>query len=61
MLIQDRSELKFNRTKQQFGCGYYSVCCREDCPCSFKFEDYDMETMRMLKEEFDQKTVELFG
>lgn len=60
MLIQNRLELKFDRVKQQFGCGYYLVCCREDCPCSFKFEDYDMETMRMLKDEFDQATVELF-
>lgn len=61
MLIQDRLELKHNRVKQQFGCGYYLVCCREECPCSLKYQDYDVETMRVLKEEFDQETVELFG
>lgn len=61
MLIRDRLELKHNRVKQQFGCGYYSVCCREECPCGLKYQDYDVETMRILKEEFDQETVELFG
>lgn len=61
MLIQDRLELKFNRVKQQFGCGYYTVCCRECCPCSFKYKEYDMDIMKVLKTEFDQETVELFG
>lgn len=61
MLIQDKVELKYNRIKQQFGCGYYSVCCRNDCPCSFKYKDYDVNTMKMLKEEFEQETKELFG
>jgi len=61
MLIQDKMELKFNRIKQQFGCGYYLVCCGDECPCSLKSKDYDPETMKNLKKEFDQKTVELFG
>lgn len=61
MLIQDKLELKFNRINQQFGCGYYLVCCRDDCPCSLKHKNYDVETMKLLKEEFDQETVELFG
>ncbi len=61
MLIQDKLELKFNRIKQQFGCGYYLVCCKNDCPCSLKYQNYDVETMKLLKEEFDQETVELFG
>ncbi|MDE6433718.1 MAG: hypothetical protein K2L07_05755 [Lachnospiraceae bacterium] len=61
MLIQDKIELKYNRIKQQFGCGYYSVCCRDDCPCSLKYQDYDVNTMGILKEEFDQETIKLFG
>ena len=61
MLIKDKLELKHDRVKQQFGCGYYSVCCRDECPCSFKLENYKPEIFKMLKEEFDKKTVELFG
>jgi len=61
MLIQDKVELKFNRIKQQFGCGYYLVCCRDDCPCIFKSKDYNPEIMKKLKKEFDMKTTELFG
>ena len=61
MLIKDKMQLKFDRIRQQFGCGYYSVCCRNKCPCSLKYQEYDMEKMKMLKKEFDQETVELFG
>ena len=61
MLIQDKLELKFIRIKQQFGCGYYSVCCRENCPCELKYTDYDKATMQAIKQEFDQQTQELFG
>lgn len=61
MQIKDKLELKYNRIKQQFGCGYYLVCCRDECPCSFKSKEYDPEIMKKLKREFDQETVELFG
>ena len=61
MLIQDKMEIKFEQLKQQFGCGYYSVCCRNQCPCELKKQEYEKETMKQLKQEFDRETVELFG
>ena len=61
MLVKDKMELKFDRIKEQFGCGYYSVCCRGDCPCSFKLQDYDNNVMDILKQEFTKKMEELFG
>jgi hypothetical protein len=39
----------------------YLVCCRDGCLCSLKHENYDVETMKLLKGEFDKETVELFG
>lgn len=62
MLIQNKLELKFNRIKQHFGCGYYAVCSENACPCEHKYEEGpNEEVYRKLKEEFDQETVELFG
>lgn len=61
MLVKDKTELKYDRLKEQFGCGYYSVCCRGDCPCSLKLQEYSKDVMKMLKKEFDEETEELFG
>lgn len=61
MIVKDKQESKFNLIKQRFGCGYYSVCCRDNCPCNFKLQEYDIEIMKMLKKEFDEETEELFG
>lgn len=60
MIVKDKIEQKYDRLKEQFGCGYYSVCCRGNCPCNFKFQEYDPDTMIMLKKEYDRKTEELF-
>ena len=46
--------------KQQFRCGYYSVCCRECCPCELKNKEYDPATMKQLKREFDREALKLF-
>ena len=31
-----RKQIKFERIQQQFGCGYYAVCCQTQCPCPLK-------------------------
>lgn len=38
MRLQARlqKEIKFERIKEQFGCGYYAVCCHQCCPCKLK-------------------------
>lgn len=61
MTVAMKMEIKFERLKQQFGCGYYSVCCRDNCPCELKNKEYDPVTMKELKKEFDQEAMELFG
>ena len=61
MLMQRKVNLKFERLRQQFGCGYYSFCCREHCPCGLKGSDLDIRTLQEIKQEFDEKSVELFG
>lgn len=60
MMKKDLKKEKFYHLKQQFGCGYYSVCCR-DCPCELKNQEYDPIIMHELKQEFDQEAMELFG
>lgn len=60
MLIQDKLELKFNRMKEQFGCGYYSICCRNACPCKYKYQKFNLHMMKAFKKEFDRVTVKLF-
>lgn len=52
---------KFNHMKKQFGCGYYSVCCRNNCPCNLKGKEYDPTLMKELKQEFEQEEIKLFG
>lgn len=61
MTVATKMEIKFERLKQQFGCGYYSVCCRKCCPCELKNKEYEPVTMKELKKEFDQEAMELFG
>lgn len=61
MTVEMKKEMKFERLKQQFGCGYYSVCCRNHCPCNLKDKEYDPSMMNELKQEFDQEAMELFG
>ncbi|MGN0497301.1 MAG: hypothetical protein ACI4GW_13835 [Lachnospiraceae bacterium] len=61
MTVAMKMEIKFERLKQQFGCGYYSVCCRACCPCKLKNKEYDPVIMKQLKQEFDREALKLFG
>lgn len=55
-------QIKFERIRQQFGCGYYAVCCRKKCPCDLKkVECYDPDTYNKMMIEFQKEEEELFG
>lgn len=56
-----QKEIKFERIKEQFGCGYYAVCCRQCCPCKLKNCKYDPKVYRTLMCEFEKEEKELFG
>ena len=57
-----RKQLKFDRIRQQFGCGYYAVCCQTHCPCSLKIEEqYDQEIYEQMMIQFQEEGEKLFG
>lgn len=59
---ETRKAVKFNRLRDSFGCGYWSVCIGENCPCEYKnHEQADPTVYKQLKEEFEYEGKELFG
>lgn len=56
-----QKEIKFDRIKEQFGCGYYAVCCRQCCPCKLKSGEYNPRVYRKLMNEFEMEERNLFG
>lgn len=53
--------MKFERIKQQFGCGYYAVCSNSCCPCELKMEAFNKEIYEKLLNRFLKEGEELFG
>ena len=57
-----RKQIKFERIQQQFGCGYYAVCCQTQCPCPLKNkETYDARIYAKMLQEFRKEGEELLG
>ncbi|MBD8972426.1 MAG: hypothetical protein EGQ63_01110 [Clostridiales bacterium] len=50
-----QKEIKFERIRNQFGCGYYAVCCHQSCPCRLKSCEYNPQIYRKLMSEFEME------
>lgn len=62
MQVETKKYIKFERIRQQLGCGYYAVCCGDNCPCIHKYdEELDEDVYEKLKKKFEQETGRLFG
>ena len=60
--MHNRKQIKFERIREQFGCGYYAVCCQNQCPCSLKNkEKYNARMYAKMMKRFRNEERELFG
>ena len=58
--VRIQKEIKFERIREQFGCGYYAVCCRLSCPCKLKSCEYNPRIYSKLANEFEMEEKRLF-
>lgn len=45
----------FNEIRDEYGCGYYNICCDHGCSCALDGEDLDEKIYKKMKDDYNKE------
>ena len=57
----NHEEAVFEAVRKQFGCGYYTRCPEQMCPCKLKNTPFDASILDRKRSQFEEEGKCLFG